>query len=203
MTWIKICGLRRQEDAELAAELGADALGFVFEPSSPRCVGEIGWAPDWLDELAPEKVAVFGPVRLEGLSTQFSTVQAVEGFEDLEVRPRNRQAVLRVGTDALDRIAEVARNADRIVLDALHPSAYGGTGQTVDWELAAEIVAASSVPVVLAGGLNPGNVAEAIRQVQPFGVDVSSGVESAPGVKDPAKLRAFFEAIKQTDTLSP
>jgi phosphoribosylanthranilate isomerase len=196
VTWVKICGLCRQEDAELAAELGADALGFVFEPTSPRYVGSPDWSPDWLQGLWPELVAVFGPVRFLGLSSRFGTVQGVEWPEPGGQSVQIRQPVLRVGPNALSELEGVGNGAARIVLDAPHATAFGGTGNTVDWDLAAEIVAASSVPVVLAGGLRPENVAEAIRRVRPFGVDVSSGVESSPGVKDPAKLRAFFEAVR-------
>lgn len=196
MTWVKICGLRRQEDAERAAEMGADALGFVFEPTSPRYVGSQDWSPDWLLGLRAELVAVFGPVRFQGLSLGFGTVQGVGWPEPGGQSGRKRQPVLRVGPNALSELVGVANGAARIVLDAPHATAYGGTGHTVDWDLAAEIVAASSVPVVLAGGLRPENVGEAIRRVRPFGVDVSSGVESSPGVKDPARLRAFFEAVR-------
>lgn len=202
MIWVKICGLRREEDARLAQDLGANALGFVFEPSSPRYVGSPQWAPEWLADLESERVAVFGPVRVDGLSPLFESVQGIEWPALEEGTARKRQPVLRVEPGVLDRLESAAQGAERIVLDAPHPSAYGGTGQTVDWGLAAEIVAASPLPVVLAGGLTPENVAAAIARVHPFGVDVSSGVELAPGVKDPAKLKAFFEAVKGSLPLS-
>jgi phosphoribosylanthranilate isomerase len=83
-----------------------------------------------------------------------------------------------------------------LLLDAFHPAQHGGSGQPVDWDLAAEIVLSSPIPVILAGGLTPENVTEAIRRVQPAGVDVSSGIEKAPGIKDSERLRSFIENAK-------
>jgi phosphoribosylanthranilate isomerase len=194
VTWIKICGLQRQEDAELAVELGADALGFVFEPSSPRFVGGIEWWPDWLQNVKAEKVAIFGPVQVGPLNSAFSMVQGID-WPSGAYLDRRRMAVLRVDALALESVSRVIESADRLVLDAPHRTAFGGTGTKVDWDLAAEIVAACPIPVVLAGGLTSENVGEAIRKVKPFGVDVSSGVESSPGVKDPEKLKAFLKAV--------
>ena len=96
---------------------------------------------------------------------------------------------------ASDLIAE-AGNADAILVDANIEGRHGGTGQLADWDLAAEVVRVSTKPVVLAGGLTPDNVADAIRKVRPYAVDVATGVESEPGIKDEAKMRAFFDAVR-------
>lgn len=182
---VKICGLRRQEDAELALALGADLLGFVGEPSSPRYVGE-GWGPDWLMKLPVPRVAVYGVARQA--SPVFTHVQAHTWPVDWD-DPRPRLSVWRLG----DPAGEPAMEGAYRVLDAYHPQHHGGLGQRIDWDEAARIVAASATPVVLAGGLDADNVAEAIRRVRPAGVDVSSGTEKAPGIKDPERLKAFIE----------
>lgn len=185
---VKICGLRRQEDAELAAELGADLLGFVCEPTSPRFVGE-GWSPEWLASLPLPRVAVYGPVGAP--STAFTHVQGHTWPEDWR-DPRPRLAVWRLGSPE----GEPKVKGAYLVLDAYHTGQHGGLGKTIDWDVAAEIVERSPVPVLLAGGLTPENVGEAIRRVRPVGVDVSSGIEKAPGVKDPERLRAFIESAR-------
>lgn len=193
MSWIKICGLSRFEDVELAQELGVDALGFVFEPRSPRCVGGIDdWQPHWFDGIQAEKVAVFGSAPDHAPRAKFDTIQASDWSMAAGLQEMKRQMVARMGiNESAERMVRQAPGADRLVLDAFHHLAYGGTGLTVDWDVAAEVVRKSPIPVILAGGLTPENVVEAIQIVQPFGVDVSSGVEQSPGVKDPAKLRDF------------
>lgn len=197
MIWVKICGLRRQEDAELAQELGADALGFIFEPTSPRYVGSGGWKPDWIDDLRPELVAVYGPAPAVYPPANFKTIQASDWSRAGQLQGRAKQLVARIGpVDSADRVLRYLTGVDRLVLDAFDSKDFGGTGKKVDWDFAAEIVERSKVPVVLAGGLTPKNVAEAIGKVRPFGVDVSSGIEREPGVKNPEKLRAFIEAAK-------
>jgi phosphoribosylanthranilate isomerase len=192
--WVKVCGLTRRSDAELAAELGADALGFVFEP---RCVGGLEWHPNWLDELEPERVAVFAKAPSRLPDGPFGAIQAAEWdyAEALGGVVRTRVARVAPG-DTAERVLRLAEGFDRLLLDTFHPEAYGGTGETFDWDLAAQIAERAGLPVILAGGLTPENVAEAIRRVRPFGVDVSSGIESSPGVKDPEKLRAYLEAAK-------
>ncbi|MFQ3586100.1 MAG: phosphoribosylanthranilate isomerase [Fimbriimonadaceae bacterium] len=195
---VKVCGLTRREDAELAAELGASALGFVFEPSSPRFVGD-GWFPDWLSGLGVERVAVFGPFRA-GVAERFDRFQAT-GWDEAEPespsRIRRISAVrVRAGDTVASILAQVG-DADRLLLDAYDPGGYGGMGRRIDWALASEVVRASPVPVALAGGLTPDNVADAVGQVRPAMVDVSSGVETSPGIKDPARMRAFFEALSE------
>ncbi len=116
-------------------------------------------------------------------------------------RERASQAEDRVlvAMEDIERLERELREAEAIVLDAFHPGAYGGTGKAVDWGLAARFVGSCAKPVILAGGLRPENVGEAVRAVRPFAVDVSSGVEAEPGRKDPERLRAFFRAVREAD----
>jgi phosphoribosylanthranilate isomerase len=197
---VKICGITRLEDALAAAQAGADALGFNFWPKSkrylePRAAAEI-------IALLPPFVATVGvfvdPTRDEALrAAEASGVQWLQlhGDESPEfcaalplpvlkaVRVRHRASL-----DALDEY-DVAG----FLLDA-DSTGYGGSGATFDWDLAAE--AARRAPIVLAGGLRPENVADAVRKVRPWGVDVASGVESAPGVKDHEKTARFIREAK-------
>lgn len=198
MTKVKICGLRRREDADCAVEAGADALGFVFEPTSPRFVGD-DWAPDWLAEIKLHKVAVFGPARpLLGIE-RFDWVQVIGSSHPSWPHGLRRSAVLRLGGQS--DLETMLRSLDldgafAVHLDADSSGGFGGTGELVDWGLAAEVVARVAVPVILSGGLTPENVARAVERVKPWMVDVSSGVEDAPGAKNPAKIRAFVSAAK-------
>lgn len=194
---VKICGLTRQLDAELAVEYGADALGFIHEPTSPRFVGDEQYK--WIEKLSPytPKVAVFGRVDRMVFQGVFDLVQGVEWEIYPLPSPKRIHVVrLRAGQRAGDIVQQTV-NASAIMLDAYHEKAYGGTGHRVDWDLAAEIVQRSERPVILAGGLNPDNVADAIRRVRPYAVDASSGLEASPGVKDPAKIRDFISSAKE------
>ncbi len=194
MTRVKICGLTSARDLDFAIECGADAVGVVLEPSSPRCVAE---DPSFLAHVRrvhpfATTVAVFGTSVNWDICPGFAGIQAhglasAPGFRLL------RAHALAVRDD-LGFLSQA--DPDAWVLDAAVSGAYGGTGVRVDWALAAEVVRRSPRPVVLAGGLTPDNVAEAIQQVRPSGVDVSSGVESSPRVKDWAKVRAFIEAAR-------
>lgn len=193
---MKICGLTREEDAKWAIECGADALGFIHEPSSPRYIGEE--PPKWISGLPilPMKIAVFGRVTQRVSKTIFDAVQGAEWDNFPEPATKRIHVVqLRPNQSARDLVS-MTINAAALLLDAYHPQAYGGTGIKVDWDLAAEVVALSSVPVILAGGLTPENVVEAIQKVRPFCVDVSSGVEVRPGIKDHQKIMAFIQAAK-------
>lgn len=196
MVKVKICGLVRPQDAEFAWESGADLLGFVFEPTSPRFVGSADWAPEWLAGIKLPKVAVFGDYRLEPPEA-FDMIQA-HSWSRLPPPDRRWFRVLRLGDpNESQSMFETFRAGDALVLDAYDPVAHGGTGRRVDWDLAAEIVRKhADLRVVLAGGLKPDNVAEAVRTVRPYAVDVSSGVESSPGVKDEGAVRAFLDAAK-------
>lgn len=197
MTRVKICGLTNREDAETAIRLGADALGFVFEPSSPRFIGE---NLEWISELPPfpPKVAVFGRVDRAVPRGIFDAVQGAEWEVMSEPAPKRLHTVrLRPGQSAQD-VARMTVHAGALLLDAFKDGVYGGTGHAVDWDVAAEIVRLSSKPIILAGGLSPENVAEAVRKVRPYAVDVSSRVEASPGRKDAGKVAAFIEAVRLT-----
>jgi phosphoribosylanthranilate isomerase len=202
---VKICGITNAEDAKAAVETGADALGFVFHAASPR-----GIAPDTarriIAQLPPMVLAVGVFVNEEakvvrdlmdlcGLAlAQLHGDESVGYCESLG-RPILRAIRLR-DRGSLLALAEYKGRAGvrGFVIDAFSESSYGGTGRVVNWELAAE--AAMAAPVVLAGGLTPQNVGEAIRAVRPYGVDVSSGVEASPGKKDHDKVSRFVRAAR-------
>jgi phosphoribosylanthranilate isomerase len=203
---IKICGITRVEDAQRAADLGATAVGFVFWPRSPRAI-----APDAARRIGAtlpahvERVGVFvdaTATEVDAIADEaaLTTVQ-LQGDESVDaVRSLSaRWPVIRaIGLTAEVTPATLDAWRDvRVLLDAHDPVNRGGTGRTVDWDRAAAI--ASRHAIILAGGLTPRNVADAVARVRPAGVDVSSGVEVAPGVKDPDKLRAFFDALAQVE----
>jgi phosphoribosylanthranilate isomerase len=200
---VKICGITRIEDAEAAVGLGADALGFVFWPGSPRFV-EPERARAILAALPPfvTTVGVFvnqsanlvnGVAARVGLSAvQLHGDETIEYLGDVD-RPVVK--ALAIGESSDDEEVDRWPARVRVLLDVHDPARRGGTGQTVDWTRAAAVAARR--PVFLAGGLTPQNVAEAVRQVRPLGIDVSSGVESAPGIKDHERLKALFQAMEK------
>lgn len=199
----KICGITTLADALLCAEAGADAIGINFYPKSKR-FHPFEKAALWLGSLPPglTRVAVLVNApdeEVHRLATsglidvlQFhgdetpETLRAARAFG----LPVIRALPLLPGTTA----AELAAwPADALLLDAHAPGTYGGTGHTIDWTHAAEIIQTlAPLPVLLSGGLTPLNIAAAVQQTQPAGVDTASGVESAPGMKDPAKVRDFI-----------
>lgn len=201
MIRVKICGITRTEDALLAAELGAAAIGFIFWPQSPRHV-EVAQAQE-ISRLLPSTVSTVGVFVDQPLDEVREVAEAVNlgaiqlhGNETLEYARGLLQPVIKaVPVD--ERFVPHALDAlpleITVLLDSHDPIRRGGTGRTIDWSFAA--AAAARRPVFLSGGLNPGNVSEAIARVKPYGVDLSSGVEAAPGIKDPAKLRALFDSI--------
>jgi phosphoribosylanthranilate isomerase len=197
MTRVKICGLTNFKDAELAIEFGADAVGFIHEPSSPRCIGNFDL--EWLKALPPlpTKIAVFGKVNRPAFPGIFDLVQGVE-WEEYPEPATKRIHVLRVrkGQKPAD-YSGLTVNSSAILLDAFKEGEYGGTGHTIDWDFAAEFVQCATRPVILAGGLNPTNVAEAVQRVRPFMVDVSSGIEQKVGLKDAFMMRDFIQAAKE------
>ena len=199
VTRVKICGLTRGLDAEAAIDAGADALGFVFERSSKRFVGD-GELP-WVSALPPipVKVAVFGVVDRPVPRGLFDVIQGVEWLVYPEPSPKRIHVIRpRDGQSASDLMQTVI-HATAVMLDAYSPNQFGGTGHQIDWDLAGQIVQTSGLPVILAGGLTPDNVADAIRAVRPFAVDVSGGVEAAPGIKDPIKIRDFIQAVRSVE----
>ncbi len=194
MTRVKICGLCSIEDVVQALDAGADAVGFVLEPSSPRCI-ELSELDELLQFVGPyaTTVAVYG--RGPETFPRVSAIQAVE-FRALPQGPLRIRAVRLKSETTVAEVLAKTTEAEALLLDAFSPNAYGGTGERVDWERAAEVVHACKKPVILAGGLTPDNVAEAIRTVRPYAVDVSSGVEVGPRVKDRVKVRDFVKAAK-------
>jgi len=196
--FVKICGITRREDAEAAVEAGASAIGFVFWPKSPRFIDPYrarAIAARLLPFVTP--VGLFVDQPLEHVNAVASLVRLgavqLHGDETPEFAASIAAPVIR----ALPiEKANAWPEGTTLLLDAHDPVQRGGTGRTIDWTAAAAI--ASRRRVLLAGGLTPDNVAEAIAQVRPFGIDVSSGVERAPGIKDHQRLRALFEAVHDT-----
>ncbi len=207
--FVKICGITRTEDALLAADLGASAIGFVFSEASPRhitaerakaivdrlpaCVSAIGVFVDEDADVVRRTAALVGlsAVQLHGHETPEAA--AALGLRVLKALPADEAALVSL---------ESWPSSVSIVVDAVGGETRGGTGRKADWAIAREM--ARRRPLFLAGGLTAANVAEAIREVRPAGVDVSSGVESSPGVKDAAAMRRFFDAVRrETDAGLP
>lgn len=203
-TRIKICGITRGEDLRAAVQAGADAIGFVFYPPSPRCVA-LQAAARLSREVPPfvSRVGLFvnaepAAVR-ETLAAVPLDVLQFHGDEDEDYcrqfgKPYLKAARVRPGLDLLE-YARSFSSAQGLLLDA-YVDGYGGAGQSFDWGL---IPPALPSPVVLSGGLTSANVQEAVANVRPFAVDVSSGVELAKGVKDAAKIAAFVAAVRTAD----
>ncbi len=213
MIYVKICGLTNFEDARVAVEAGADLLGFIFYPPSPRYV-----RPETVREivtrlkestrshsslLMPHFIGVFVNEALEKVQSTLDFcgldaaqlhgdeppdfVAALAGRAYKALRPKSKEEF----EQALNNYQFTVHHSSlpALLLDAYHPTLFGGTGHVADWTLAAAV--ARQHPVLLAGSLTPDNVALAVREVEPWGVDVSSGVEAAPGRKDHARVRAF------------
>lgn len=201
-TRIKICGITRVEDALAAARLGADAIGLVFYPGSPRAVTPAR-AREIIDVLPPFVVPVglfvnadaaivsetvaAAPVQL----LQFHGDETPGYCADFGL-PFMRALRVRAGTDLLQYAREF-HAARGLLLDAWVDGVHGGTGAVFDWSL---IPPDLPMPVILSGGLNPDNVEQAVRRVRPWAVDVSSGVESTKGIKDAAKIEAFINGVR-------
>lgn len=205
MTRVKVCGITRAEDARLAAALGAAAVGFIFWPESPRYVDPsrvraiVGQLPPF---VTPVGVFVNQPVDHVLAVARLARISAVQLHGDESANdyvPLGYRVIKAVPIrSADDRAAARAVPASAtVLLDAFDPARRGGTGQPVDWTIAASI--ARERPVVLSGGLTAGNVAAALRDVAPYAIDVSSGVEDAPGVKSAGRLREFFAAVERTE----
>jgi phosphoribosylanthranilate isomerase len=186
----------------LASELGASAIGFIFWPGSPRFADPFR-ARRIAAALPPflATVGVFVNQQAEHVSAvaRLLNLAAIQlhGNEDVEPFVRTGYRVIKsVPVSETFDPASTARisSAVTILLDAHDPARFGGTGQTVNWTAAATVAATRRT--ILSGGLNPANVSAAVDQVRPYAIDVSSGVESAPGVKDPDKLRALFRALQ-------
>jgi phosphoribosylanthranilate isomerase len=214
LLFVKVCGITRLQDADCAAGLGATAIGFIFWPGSPRYI-----APDDAREIVRQTssrlstVGVFVNASMEQIRTIVGTVgldlAQLHGSESPEYcrqlarlgppGPEGHTRLIKaVGLKdgaAVDAEAEIdGFDSDVVILlDTHDPARHGGTGRTVNWNAARQI--AASRRTILSGGLSAENVGAALESVRPYGIDVSSGVESAPGVKDAGKLRRFFEAL--------
>jgi len=203
--FVKICGITRPQDADLAVELGASALGFIFWPGSPRYIkpesardivrrnaGRVQSVGVFVDQPTEEVMQI---MEIAGLDiAQLHGAESPEYCRQI-LQPAGRREVIKAiglqegATAVLDQYDQQMV----ILIDAHDPSRYGGTGRTVNWNSAREI--ASTRRTILSGGLNPENIVRAVETVRPYGVDTSSGVEAAPGVKDAARLKLFFEAL--------
>jgi phosphoribosylanthranilate isomerase len=195
---VKICGITRREDAEAAVAYGAGAVGFIMWPDSPRVV-----APERAREIVAGlpvgtlAVGVFVNQRLDDVNTLADRIGLthvqLHGDETAEYASRVERPIIRATSEFGDEARRGWSTDTTWLIDARDPVRRGGTGRTADWPQAA--VFARAHRVLLAGGLTPENVAVAIETVRPYGIDVSSGVESAPGVKDRARIKQLFQAI--------
>jgi phosphoribosylanthranilate isomerase len=205
---VKVCGITNREDLEVAVDAGADALGFVVDvPESPRSIsldrarvlveatppfvqGVLVSVFDTVDRLetlcsclAPDAVQVTGTLPRDAICEQFRGIQVIHAV-----------AV----NDQAGEVLPSAVRCDAVLTDSCVPGAHGGTGKPHNWNVSRaikELIAPT--PLILAGGLTPGNVRAAIETVRPYAVDVSSGVEARAGIKDPAKIRAFIRAVTE------
>jgi phosphoribosylanthranilate isomerase len=207
-TRIKICGITRTQDARAAAEAGADAIGLVFYPPSPRYLSAER-AVEIRDALPPflQTVALFVNAdaaqvaqvigRVHPAMLQFHGDETPEFCAQFGL-PFVKACRVKPGVDALEYLRRYGRAAAWL-LDSFVPE-YGGVGESFDWSLLpAALRAPGSRPLILSGGLDRGNVGRALRAVRPWGVDVSSGVESAKGIKDAAKMAAFIAEVRNAD----
>jgi phosphoribosylanthranilate isomerase len=211
MTRVKICGLTREEDVDAAVDAGADAVGFISGlPGSPRNL-PISRAASLISRVPPFVTPVLvttgkelvensdevkriapGAVQLYSDLLSLETVRGTFHSYLLRPYPVGRQESDERNVDVVPKAREAARRCDALLTDTYQKGRDGGTGLTSDWSVCAEIrKAIAPTPMILSGGLRPENVELAIATVAPYCVDVSSGVESAPGVKDHAKVRAF------------
>lgn len=203
-TRVKICGITTWDDARLSVDLGAAALGFNFYPPSPRSISPaeawsiirrlppfveavgvfVNWPPLVVDAMA--RALRLGAVQLHGVESPRETAELAQ----------KHRVIKAVTVKRGFRPASLGRYraAHAILLDSFARGLHGGTGRTLDWTVAR--AARRYGRIILAGGLTPENIAEAIRAAKPYAVDVASGVESRPGRKDPAKLRALFAAVE-------
>ncbi len=220
MTRVKVCGIRTADNALMVARAGADMIGLNFYPKTPRYIKpaiareivsrlrkELGAACPtivgvFVNSSADEIRAIAAEVGLDYAqlngdeSAEF--VGALPGLAFKAIRPADEN-VARHEVSALAESILAACDAPSVLLDAFNPKLYGGAGETTSLSIA-QAVNAVAPRLMLAGGLNPGNVAERVRMIQPWGVDVASGVEAGtPGIKDEAKVRAFIDAVRSAD----
>jgi len=205
MTKIKICGIKTVDDALAAIDLGADLIGFNFYPKSPRYV-EVGHCRGIMST-----VRKYGHIKYVGVFVNTTVAEIIATMETCglslaqlhgdetpemlnELDGKAFKAFRGISTDFETDKRIRTDGAPAFLIDAAVKGLYGGSGVTADWNEVAEL--AKKYPLLLAGGLTPENVAEAVSRVKPWGVDVASGVESAPGEKDPNKMKAFVQAVR-------
>ena len=204
-TRVKVCGITRVEDGLAAARVGVDAVGFVFYPGSPRYVAParardiaamlppfVSTVGLFVDADAATVAATLRAIRLDYL--QFHGAESPEFCAQFDV-PFLKAVRVKPGVDLL-QYAITFSAAKALLLDAFVAGMHGGTGQGFDWQL---IPLNMPIPVILSGGLAPGNIAEAVRTVRPWAVDVSSGVEAKKGVKDAEKIEQFMRGVRNAD----
>lgn len=203
-TRIKFCGIRRPADAKAAVDLGVDAIGFVLVPQSKRYV-----APEQAAKLRAQLPPFVSAVALFMDAPAADVLEAIDVLRPDLLQFHGREepsfcamfglpymkAVAMAGTSAPTREARRFAGAAALLLDSHAPGAMGGRGETFDWSK----VRTLRHPLVLAGGLTPQNVGQGIRTLRPYAVDVSSGIEQRPGVKDLDKMRAFVKAVRRAD----
>lgn len=205
MTRIKICGITREQDLRAVANGGADAIGLVFYDKSPRHVS-VQQASELMRHVPPfvTVVGLFVNPSLDYVHQLLSKVSLdvlqFHGEESPEFcqqfgKPYLKAIRVKAGVDLVECAARFA-GAQGLLLDAFVEGTQGGTGESFDWALIPQNL---TLPVILSGGLYAGNVAAAVKQVRPYAVDVSSGVEASKGIKDAAKVAAFIKEVKQID----
>ncbi len=209
MIKIKICGITNKEDALWAVNLKVDALGFIFADSPRRVEPEI---VQKIIELLPPFISSVGVFvnqdrkKVEEIaeSCGLTTLQ-FHGEESSSYCEGFKQKILKAlrieNKDILEKAIQYKDKVDAYLLDTYSPSKYGGTGKTFDWRIAKEIKK-FGLPIILSGGLNPKNIREAISEVEPYGVDASSGIEERPGKKNMEKLINFVRIVRETDESS-
>ena len=231
MTWVKICGITNVEDALTAVKAGADAIGFVFYQKSsrkmdsetaqeivgalPREVEKVGVfvneSPEHMESVAQRVGLTAIQLQVEGSFMRDQELQGMTPSENLNHYIALPVSYFLEGEGRFDSFALSLRKGEAnewvsaIFLDSGTPQQIGGTGCTFNWQRSiavAEAVKQAGFNLVVAGGLNPANVTEAIRILKPWGVDVSSGVESKPGKKDPARVRAFVDAVRHSEEVA-
>ena len=204
MTTIKMCGITRIEDAIMAADLGVHAVGFILWAGSPRHVA-IDNVARMVSALPPfvTPVGVFvSPTAEEVARAVANGIGVAQIHGDLPAWPGGRPPArilraVRLGRGGQATLEPAVAPAVPVLLDAQDESLHGGTGKTVDWHRAAAV--ARTRVVVLAGGLTPANVGDAVGIVKPYAVDVASGVEASPGVKDHERMRRFVDSVRRAD----
>jgi phosphoribosylanthranilate isomerase len=224
MTWVKICGITNLEDAMIAVDAGADALGFVFYERSPRRINAesareiIARVPEGVEKFgvfvdgSPEQICELADqVGLTALQLHRTGISAKQGAVR-DARSSSQRKVFSVWPvpllfdeegrfEGVMWFQETGSEIDGIFLDSGNSKTPGGTGRVFDWaKIASDLPwLTKTFKVVVAGGLNPANVGDAMRILHPWGVDVASGVEVRPGKKDPEKVRAFISAVREAD----